>query len=661
MAHYPTWFQRGPDVEVHWGPLLQILEGHDATVNAVAYSFDGKFLASMSKFYELLLWDATTGTLHSTLFEGSNRNFPFEYPQSARSYLGPMFSRNGQLACVSSVREVRVWDPVTETTVRKLVHNENREIRAVAFASNGTLAISYVGVPAQTWIYKAGANSMGTKVETEFEARSLSFSSTGTLALACFVEPFDRSGEILLHNIEKHLQLRIPIETAFMPSFSSNNKLALAYPRYPSNRLCIYGLETGSRQAWEFEGSDVSTLAFSTSNRGLFLGCSNGYLHYLSLESGTKKFIWAGVNPIQSIAPSSGGKLAIAFLADQAVRILEVGSDARSAGDLATASISDGREKPWSRSPIPLPSGGVEKPQGPVTLIVFSHDGKQLAYVSFNDTFVIDSTTGRELCHLQKSIGLATTVNENYLASGDNGATVRVWDLASGDVLRVLRNHSSKIVALAFSPDNRTLVSVHGNISVHGNTFVDFWDLKTWGLIQDITIKKSPDEIISAAFSQNGKSVAFLRRDSLQIWDANRYICLHYFQVRIPLSINYEIRISAFVEESYIDTTFGRIQLADPLKFEEGPWEIHDNWLCYNAQRLLWLPPDFRPNCIARYHDLLVLGHESGKLSFFDGNTTDSPPRPSWEATVPESTNKGKRKALEYLHHQGEGAGKHRT
>ena len=147
----------------------------------------------------------------------------------------------------------------------------------------------------------------------------------------------------------------------------------------------------------------------------------------------------------------------------------------------------------FSRSPIVLSRQGTRSlsfltvPAQEVSLLVFSPDGKILASgghrreirlwdVAFGEIRLWDVDTSRQIAVMPAPEGsvtaLAFSPDGKTLASGSSWGKILIWDLASQRLISVIGEGrwQSSIDALVFAPDNITLASLAGG-TVH------LWDI----------------------------------------------------------------------------------------------------------------------------------------------------------------------------------------
>jgi WD40 repeat protein len=246
----------------------RILKAHEHGVRTLAFSPDGKTLATGSNDTIALLWDVTEGRVKASL------------PDQGGSVLALAFSSDGQiLAAGGADGKLRLWDAASGQLEAVLSGHTDR-ITTLAFSPDGQmLATGSFDGTVRLW-------NPATRQCMEI----LEEHSRGVLAL----------------------------------SFSPDGKIVASGSHDETARLW-HALSGQSKAVLSGHSSSVCTLAFSPDGRTLITGSSDGTARFWNVANGEFKAELPGhKGSIMSLAFSPNGRrLATAGL-DKAVRIWEV-------------------------------------------------------------------------------------------------------------------------------------------------------------------------------------------------------------------------------------------------------------------------------------------------------------------------------------------------
>jgi eukaryotic-like serine/threonine-protein kinase len=486
------------------------LMGHERAVTDLAFSPDGRELYSASHDGSIRRWDVSTHRSKGVIWRGSGAVLTFALAPTGESmafFSTAVDPRNNHA-------ELRFLDLATGS-VEGSPTPTNYATFSLAFAPDGKSLAATTGSDKQVSIWDSCTHQIKTKL----------INHDSEISLACF----SPDGKHLASaNTDATVSLWGPVtgrELARQSGLPGTAVLSFS----PDGRVLAFSCATEVR-LWDLASGDlrkistrhvgrINSLAFSSNGQILASGGNDGTVELWCPST-------AQALPVRP--PHAGGANHPAPARPDSIRFTETGeipwclavsADGRSLavggidglvwiGDAASGDL---------RLRLPRLSSSVRS-------ILFFPDARSLAVAAdYEPIRVYDSASGRIRFALsdpdqpqRPCWSLALTPDARFLIAtkalqGEPARTV-TWDLSTGKIHSILHGHSDYVRALALTPDGRALATGSGDETIK------IWDLASGTELA--TLRGHLGQVLSLAFAPEGRWLASGSNDrTVRLWD----------------------------------------------------------------------------------------------------------------------------------------------
>jgi hypothetical protein len=185
-------------------------------------------------------------------------------------------------------------------------------------------------------------------------------------------------------------------------------------------------------------------------------------------------------------------------------------------------SLPDGSLPPISVANVGSLDRLIEIPVSePVTGIAWS--GQALAVTGFSGLRVVNMLALQASPRLFKvpngpTNAVAVSPDGTLIVTGHNDATVRLWDVSTGSLRAVLRDHTQPVRVVAYSPNGLLIASGGGDETTGEDSAIRLWDANTQSLFA--TLPGHTGAVTALAFSPDGSLLASAGLDNtVRLWN----------------------------------------------------------------------------------------------------------------------------------------------
>lgn len=426
------------------GQFITQLSGHLDWINSISFSPDSRHLVSSAWDYNLKVWDVRKGKETATL------------KGHALSVEGCAFSADGRMVVSCSYdTTIRVWDSVAGTEITNLTGHSQR-INGMGLAHDGrTVATVSDDGTLKVWDYMSGSE-IATLVGHANTVRGCAFSPSSPSTL---VSVSDDSTAKIWDVSATNLNASHSAWINGVVFSHDGNTLASASD---DGTIKIWNTQNGTceKTLRGTHNGPVQSSTFLRDGRLITAGNDNSLAVWDSSFRSHQVLNYAHNNAVRCVASTDDGKLFASASWDCTVALW----DTRTLERLDTL---DGHND-WVDTCAFSPNGKL--------LVSGGRDNRAIVWECTNSGA---SMKFELMGHTNWVTSVAVSHDNKYAVTGSYDTTLRVWDLTKGTCVQVLNGHKGAVTGVAFTPNGGRVLSVALDGVLH------LWDAKTGKLLSE--------------------------------------------------------------------------------------------------------------------------------------------------------------------------------